>query len=130
MTSETRTLLDREIDDLLLDARGLALVRDMLVKRGATVEEIASHTRALARARARLAELIRGPGSAPEPKHGDRDQVRDAGDGTEPRVGRAVVTAGHLDDERDDDRADHRHAGDRGRVNVDLTKPLVAAVAA
>jgi len=61
MTSETKALLDRQIDDLLLDIRGLALVRDLLVKRGATVEEITSHSRALARSRARLAELIRGP---------------------------------------------------------------------
>jgi hypothetical protein len=130
MTAETQALLDRQIDDLLLDARGLALVRDLLVKRGATDDEIASHTRALARTRARLAELLRGPGSAPEPKHRDRDQVRDACDGREPRVRRAVVAAGHLDDERDDDRADQREAGDRGRVNVDLTEPLVPAVAA
>jgi hypothetical protein len=63
MTSETRALLNKEIDNLLLDARGLALVRDLLVKRGATDEEIASHSRALARTRARLAELIRGPGA-------------------------------------------------------------------
>jgi hypothetical protein len=62
MTSDTTSLLDREIDNLLLDARGLALVRDMLVKRGATDDEITSHSRALARTRARLAELIRGPG--------------------------------------------------------------------
>jgi hypothetical protein len=62
MTSDTRVLLDREIDDLLLDIRGFALVRDMLVARGATDAEITSHSRALARARARLAELIRGPG--------------------------------------------------------------------
>ena len=130
MTAETQALLDREIDNLLLDARGLALVRDLLVKRGATDEEIASHSRALARTRARLAELLRGPGSAPEPKHRDRDQVRDAGDGREPCVRRTVVAAGHLDDEPDDDRADHRHARDRGRVNVDLTKALVPAVAA
>ena len=130
MNAETQALLDRQIDDLLLDARGLALVRDLLVKRGATDGEIASHTRALARTRARLAELIRGPGSAPGPKHGDRDQVRNAGDCGEPRVRRAVVAAGHLVDDRDDDRADHREAGDRGRVNVDLTEPLVPAVAA
>ena len=130
MKPDTRALLDREIDNLLLDARGLALVRDMLVKRGATDEEIASHSRALARTRARLAELIRGPGSASKPKHGDCDQVRDAGDGAEPRVGRAVVTTRHFDDERDDDRADHDDAGDRRRVNVDLTKPLVPPVAA
>jgi hypothetical protein len=63
MTAETEALLDREIDDLLLDARGLALVRDMLVKRGATDDEIASHTRALTRTRSRLAELLRGPGA-------------------------------------------------------------------
>ena len=130
MTAETQALLDREIDDLLLDARGLALVRDMLVKRGATDEEIASHTRALARTRARLAELLRGPGSASKPKHGDCDQVRDAGDGAEPRVGRAVVTTRHFDDERDDDRADHRDPGNRRRVDVDLTEPLVLTVAA
>jgi hypothetical protein len=63
MTSETKALLNKEIDNLLLDARGLALVRDLLVKRGATDDEIASHSRALARTRARLAELIRGPGT-------------------------------------------------------------------
>ena len=63
MNSDTKTLLDRQIDDLLLDIRGFALVRDMLVARGATREEIDSHSRALARSRARLAELIRGPGS-------------------------------------------------------------------
>jgi hypothetical protein len=62
MATDTQALLDRRIDDLLLDARGLALVRDMLVARGATSEEIASHSRALADVRARLAELIRGPG--------------------------------------------------------------------
>jgi hypothetical protein len=62
MTSDTTALLDREIDNLLLDARGLALVRDLLVKRGATAAEIESHARALAKTRARLAELIRGPG--------------------------------------------------------------------
>jgi hypothetical protein len=75
MTSDTRALLDREIDNLLLDIRGYALVRDMLVKRGATDEEIQSHTRALARARARLAELIRGPGPAPEAKHPGLDRA-------------------------------------------------------
>ena len=62
MSSETAALLDREIDDLLLDARGLALVRDLLVERGASREEIAQHSSALERVRARLADLIRGPG--------------------------------------------------------------------
>jgi len=60
--ADTAVLLKREIDDLLLDIRGFAIVRDLLVRRGATQEEIDSHSRALARARARLAELIRGPG--------------------------------------------------------------------
>jgi hypothetical protein len=62
INTDTRALLDRQIDDLLLDIRGFAIVRDLLIKRGATQEEIDSHARALSRARARLAELIRGPG--------------------------------------------------------------------
>jgi hypothetical protein len=53
-------LLDREIDDLLLQARGLELVRDLLVERGATRHEIDAHTEALEDARRRLAELIGG----------------------------------------------------------------------
>jgi hypothetical protein len=53
-------LLGREIDDLLLGARGLVLVRDLLVARGATRAEIDAHTRELERVRARLAETIRG----------------------------------------------------------------------
>jgi hypothetical protein len=56
---ESSALLGREIDDLLLEVRGLALVRDLLAERGASVSEIAEHTRALERARARLAERIR-----------------------------------------------------------------------
>jgi hypothetical protein len=58
LAPDTRALLDREIDDLLLDARGLALVRDLLEERGATTGEIASHVRALNRVRARLVELL------------------------------------------------------------------------
>jgi hypothetical protein len=53
-------LLRREIDDLLLDARGLVLVRDLLAKRGATREEVDAHTAELERTRSRLAEMIRG----------------------------------------------------------------------
>ena len=53
---ESSALLGREIDDLLLEVRGLALVRDLLAERGASSAEIAAHTRALERARARLAE--------------------------------------------------------------------------
>ena len=60
LAPDTQALLDREIDDLLLDARGLALVRDLLEERGASTGEIASHARALNRVRARLVELISG----------------------------------------------------------------------
>jgi hypothetical protein len=56
---ESSALLGREIDDLLLEVRGLALVRDLLAERGASGAEIVAHTRALERARARLAEHIR-----------------------------------------------------------------------
>jgi hypothetical protein len=58
--TDRSTLLRREIDDLLLDARGLVLVRDLLAKRGATREEVDAHTVQLERTRARLAEMIRG----------------------------------------------------------------------
>jgi len=57
---ESSALLGREIDDLLLEVRGLALVRDLLAERGASDTEIAAHSQALQRARARLAERIRG----------------------------------------------------------------------
>jgi hypothetical protein len=56
--TETRVLLDHRIDDLLLQARGLALVRDILAKRGATSEEIDAHSRELDRVRHELADLI------------------------------------------------------------------------
>jgi len=62
LDADARALLDREIDDLLLRVRGLALVRDILVERGASGVEIAEHGLELERGRARLAELIRGPG--------------------------------------------------------------------
>jgi hypothetical protein len=53
-------LLAHEIDDLLLQARGLVLVRDLLAERGATHEEIDAHTDELARVRARLVATIGG----------------------------------------------------------------------
>jgi hypothetical protein len=56
----TTDLLNRQIDDELLRVRGLALVRDLLIERGATPEEIAAHGRELRRGRKHLAELIRG----------------------------------------------------------------------
>ena len=62
---DARALLDRQIDDLLLELRGLALVRDILIERGATSAEVEAHARELENGRARLAELIRGPGAGP-----------------------------------------------------------------
>jgi hypothetical protein len=54
------TLLGTEIDDLLLQARGLLLVRDMLAARGASEAAVDAHTDELERVRHRLAELIGG----------------------------------------------------------------------
>ena len=58
MTPSAAKLLDPQIDDLLLEARGLALVRDLLAERGASAAELDAHTRALERARAELAGRI------------------------------------------------------------------------
>jgi hypothetical protein len=58
--ADGETLLAHEIDDLLLQARGLVLVRDLLAKRGATSTEIDAHTHELERVRTRLAATIRG----------------------------------------------------------------------
>ena len=55
MTTE-HTILDHSIDDLLLEARGLVLVRDLLAQRGASVSELDAHTSRLERVRG---ELIR-----------------------------------------------------------------------
>jgi hypothetical protein len=54
------TLLGREIDELLLRVRGLVLVRDLLVERGAARAEVDAHTDELERVRQRLASLIGG----------------------------------------------------------------------
>jgi hypothetical protein len=54
------TLLGTEIDDLLLQARGLVLVRDLLASRGASQHEVDVHTDELERVRHQLAELIGG----------------------------------------------------------------------
>ena len=58
MTKSAAKLLDPQIDDLLLEARGLALVRELLAERGASAAELEAHTRALERARAELAGRI------------------------------------------------------------------------
>jgi hypothetical protein len=52
---ETQTLIDERIGDLVLHARGLEAVRDLLARRGATPEELDAHTRELERVRRRLA---------------------------------------------------------------------------
>ena len=46
------------IDDLLLQARGLVLVREILAGRGASPDELDAHTRELERVRRRLAQAI------------------------------------------------------------------------
>jgi hypothetical protein len=53
-------LFSREVDDLLLQIRGLVLVQDVLAERGASPAEIRAHSEAAERLRRRLAELIRG----------------------------------------------------------------------
>jgi hypothetical protein len=55
-----KALLSREVDDLLLQARGLVLVRRVLAERGVGREALDAHTEELARVRARLADTIRG----------------------------------------------------------------------
>jgi hypothetical protein len=54
------TILDHEVDDLLLRARGLVLVRELLAKRGATRDELDAHTAELERVRSQLIETIGG----------------------------------------------------------------------
>jgi hypothetical protein len=56
-----RSLLSREIDDLLLHVRGLVLVCGLLAERGASEDELEAHTRELGRLRRRLTTLVDGP---------------------------------------------------------------------
>jgi hypothetical protein len=51
-------ILDHTIDDLLLQARGLVLVRQVLARRGASQAELDAHTQELERVRRRLAKAI------------------------------------------------------------------------
>ena len=60
LNADTPSLLNREIDDLLLHMRGLAVVRDILSSRGASSAEISAHTSELESVRSRLTELISG----------------------------------------------------------------------
>ncbi len=60
--SAAAVLLDREIDNLLLDVRGLAVVLEILAARGVSDAELAAHRRELDRRRARLVRLLGDPG--------------------------------------------------------------------
>jgi hypothetical protein len=59
-TNTYDTVLSPELDNLLLDVRGLLLVRELLTERGATWAEIEAHTDELERRRRRLAALVKG----------------------------------------------------------------------
>lgn len=61
-TSDTRgaAVLDRQVDDLLLHARGLVLVRQVLAGRGASRAELDAHTRELERVRRSLVQVLGG----------------------------------------------------------------------
>ncbi len=61
--STDKALLTHNVDDLLLQARGLVLVRDLLAERGATRDELDAHTRELERVRRLLADTIAGRGN-------------------------------------------------------------------
>lgn len=61
MQSTTHDIvLSPELDDLLLDVRGLVLVRQLLAERGATRAELDAHADELERRRRRLAAMIKG----------------------------------------------------------------------
>ena len=53
-------VLDPQVDDLLLHARGLVLVRQVLAGRGASRAELDAHTRELERVRRQLVEVLGG----------------------------------------------------------------------
>jgi hypothetical protein len=54
-------VLNHDVDDLLLHARGLALVREVLARRGATPAELDAHTRELERVRNELVATLSRP---------------------------------------------------------------------
>jgi hypothetical protein len=60
--TDDHELLGSEVDDLLLQVRGLVMVRDLLIARGASEDEIDAHSEELDRRRLELAAII-GPGN-------------------------------------------------------------------
>ena len=48
----------RRIDDLVLQLKGLVLVRELLSKRGASLEELDEHAAEIDRVRTQLAALV------------------------------------------------------------------------
>jgi hypothetical protein len=60
MSASESTLVSHEIDDLLLQARGLALVGPILAERGVSQDGLDAHTQELERVRHRLADLVLG----------------------------------------------------------------------
>jgi hypothetical protein len=53
------TIPQRDLDDLVLELKGLVHVRALLEARGASAPELEEHTAAIARVRGRLAELVK-----------------------------------------------------------------------
>ena len=51
-------VLDHQVDDLLLHARGLVLVREVLARRGASHDELDAHSRELERVRNQLVATL------------------------------------------------------------------------
>jgi hypothetical protein len=59
-----KALLSRQVDELLLQARGLVLVRHVLAERGVSRPELDAHTEELERVRAQLANAVGGGAQA------------------------------------------------------------------
>ena len=56
--STEHTILDHQIDDLLLEARGRVLVRELLARRGASAAELDAHTNRLESVRVELIRAV------------------------------------------------------------------------
>jgi hypothetical protein len=54
-------VLNHHVDELLLHARGLVLVREVLAQRGASHDELDAHTRELERVRSELVATLSQP---------------------------------------------------------------------